>query len=234
MPASVIGLSDYPWDVTPSEAVTIQGRLRGLVETSDRLGSVSSVAGIDVSVRGDRARAAIVLLSFPDLGLLEVSLADGDVTFPYVPGLLAFREAPVILAAYARLRTKPDLLMVDGHGLAHPRRMGIASHLGVVLDRPSLGCAKSRLCGLAAEPAMEAGCWEPLRDGDDVIGAVVRTRTGVRPVYVSIGHRVGLETAVRYVLACCQGRRLPEPTRRAHQAGSLRGPLSESSETRGC
>jgi deoxyribonuclease V len=140
------------------------------------------------------------------------------ITFPYVPGLLAFREGPVVLAALEQVSDPPDVLLFDGQGLAHPRRLGLATHIGVLLDRPSIGCAKSRLCGEHEEPPAERGGWVPLRDGDEVIGGVVRTRAGVRPVYVSVGHRVDLETAVSLVVACCTRYRLPEPTRRAHRA----------------
>ena len=151
--------------------------------------------------------------------MLETALAELPVTFPYVPGLLAFREAPAVLQAWRSLSIVPDLVIFDAHGLAHPRRFGLACHLGLVLDRPSIGCAKSRLCGEAATPAPEAGAWAGLTDGGEVIGAVLRTRPGVRPVYVSTGHRVSLPTAVALVLACCRGHRLPEPTRLAHLAG---------------
>ncbi len=209
----------HPRNVSPEQAIRIQGDLRDQVEREDRLGPVHTVAGIDLGIRNETARAAIVVLCYPDLEVLEISTLDQPVTFPYVPGLLAFREAPAILAAYARLRHQPDLLLFDGQGLAHPRRLGIASHLGLILDKPSIGCAKSRLCG-QHEPVPEiAGSWMPLLDGAETIGAAVRTRTGVRPVYVSTGHRVSLNTSIHYVLTCCRGYRLPEPTRRAHLAG---------------
>lgn len=208
----------HPWNVTPAEAMRLQAELRPRVELEDRLGPVAAVAGIDLGIRGDRARAAIVVLSYPDLAVIETSVVDLPVTFPYVPGLLAFREGPAIVAAYQRLRTQPDLLMFDGHGLAHPRRMGLASHLGLVLDRPSIGCAKSRLCGRHGPVGDEPGAWSPLVDGGETIGAAVRTRAGARPVYVSTGHRVSLATAISYVLACCRGYRLPEPTRQAHRS----------------
>jgi deoxyribonuclease V len=145
------------------------------------------------------------------------------VTFPYVPGLLSFRETPVLLEPLSRVR-KPDLLLVDGQGFAHPRRFGIACHLGLLLDVPAIGCAKSRLCGEHAEPDWAAGSQAPLRDGGQVIGAVLRTRDGVNPIYVSVGHRIGLAEAAEWVLRCCRGLRLPEPTRLAHQAAG--GPAS--------
>jgi deoxyribonuclease V len=210
--------SRHPWNVTPARAVEIQNRLRGRVERRPRLGALRRVAGIDISVKDGRARAAVVVLTFPDLETAEASVVERPCRFPYVPGLLAFREAPSILAAFRRLRTRPDFLLFDGQGIAHPRRFGIAAHLGVLLDLPSIGCAKSRLIGAHAEPGAAAGSWAPLVDGGETIGAALRTREGVKPVYVSIGHRVDLETAVDLVMRCTRGYRLPEPTRRAHRA----------------
>jgi deoxyribonuclease V len=152
------------------------------------------------------------------------------VSFPYVPGLLAFREGPVVLAALAKLQDQPDVLIFDAHGLAHPRRMGLASHLGVLLDRPTVGCAKSRLVGVHEEPDESRGSWTPLTDADEWIGAVVRTRDHVRPVYVSIGHRVDLKTAISLTLGCTSRYRLPEPIRWAHRvAGGKPLPAAKSS-----
>jgi deoxyribonuclease V len=217
----------HPWDVTPAEAMRLQEALAGQVICESRLGQVRTVAGVDVAVQDDVARAAVVVLSYPGLELLEVARAKRRVTFPYIPGLLAFREAPAILAACAELRIEPDLFLFDGHGLAHPRRMGLACHMGLCLDKPTVGCAKSRLCGEHEELPPDVGTWVPLRDGPEVIGAVVRTQRGVRPVYASIGHKVDLETAIRWVLATCRpvgtglrGYRLPEPCRLAHRAAS--------------
>jgi deoxyribonuclease V len=221
----------HPWDVTPAEATRLQEQLRSRVIAENRLRDVRTVAGVDVAAQGDVARAAVVVLSYPELELLEVARAERPVTFPYVPGLLAFREAPAVLAACEALQIEPDLFLFDGHGLAHPRRMGLACHMGLCLDKPALGCAKSRLCGEHEELPLDAGAWVPLRDGPEIIGAVVRTQQGGRPVYVSIGHKVDLETAIRWVLATCRpvgaglrGYRLPEPCRLAHRAAShLRG-----------
>jgi deoxyribonuclease V len=214
MPESV----SHAWLVSPREAVLIQAGLRERVEHVDRLGPIRLVAGVDVGVLGGVARAAVVVLRYPELDRIDVSIADREVEFPYVPGLLAFREAPAVLQAWSRLRSDPDLIIFDGHGMAHPRRMGIACHLGLVLDRPSIGCAKSRLCGQHDEPGAAAGDWAPLTDGDEWIGAAVRTRAGKRPVFVSVGHRVSLATAISLTLTCCRGYRLPEPTRQAHLA----------------
>jgi deoxyribonuclease V len=211
--------------------MAIQDRLRGRVGCWPRLGTVRRVAGIDISVTpgprtaavrrpagGFRARAAVIVLSFPALEVVETSVVEQPCRFPYVPGLLAFREGPSILAAFRKLRTRPDLLLFDGQGIAHPRRFGIAAHLGVLLDLPSIGCAKSRLIGEHAEPGPGRGAWAPLTDGGETIGAALRTREGVKPVYVSIGHRVDLETALDLVMRCARGYRLPEPTRQAHRA----------------
>jgi len=211
----------HTWDLSPREAVALQRDLAGRTERRDRLDPVSLVAGIDVSVRGGLARSAVVVLRLPELDVVEQVLAERPVTFPYVPGLLSFREAPVILDALERLENTPQVLMFDGQGIAHPRRLGIASHLGVVLDHPSIGCAKSRLTGAYTDPAPQRGSRTWLRDGEEVIGAVLRTRDRVKPVFVSIGHRVSLDTAVELVLRCGGGYRLPEPTRRADRAAAI-------------
>jgi deoxyribonuclease V len=212
----------HSWDVTPANARTIQERLRCRVSSRNVRGAVRHVAGVDISVKDGQARAAIVVLTFPELKLVEVSLAEQPATFPYVPGLLSFREIPSILAAADRLRTEPDLLLVDGQGIAHPRRFGLAAHLGVLLDRPTIGCAKSRLIGTFDEPYHEAGCYTDLWDKGELIGAVLRTRSNVNPLYISIGHKIDLPTALDQVLDCCAGYRLPEPTRLAHQAAGGR------------
>lgn len=213
----------HPWDISPAEAIRLQERLRPKVLCENQLVELRSVAGVDVAVRGDTARAAVVVLRYPSLEVLEVARADRPVAFPYIPGLLAFREAPAVLAACAELTVEPDLFLFDGHGLAHPRRLGLASHIGLFLDKPAIGCAKSRLCGEHDALPPEPGAWSPLRDGAETIGAAVRTRHGARPVYVSIGHKVDLGTAVRCVLLLCRGHRLPEPCRLAHLAAGHTG-----------
>lgn len=212
----------HGWDVSAAEAIRLQEQLRDRLILANCVGQVATVAGVDVCVRGELARAAVVVLRYPDLAVVEVATAVAPATFPYIPGLLAFREAPAILAACAQLRCEPDLFIFDGQGRAHPRRMGIACHVGLCLDRPTIGCAKSRLCGEHALLPEAAGAWVPLVDAGETIGAVVRTRSGVKPVYVSAGHRIDLATAVHYVLACCRGYRLPEPCRRAHAAAACR------------
>jgi deoxyribonuclease V len=237
---SVKALRLHGWNVTPEEARNIQIRLRRRVELTDRLGRVRFVAGADLAFRlperrswergTGRAIAGVVVFAFPEMEEVERVCVERKLTFPYVPGLLSFREIPALLAAFARLRNSPDLIFCDGQGIAHPRRFGIASHLGVLLDRPTIGCAKSRLIGESAEPGLKAGAWSPLigpaekKDGEapgrgmgaqEVIGAVLRTRAGVRPIYVSQGHRISLARAVEFTLAACDGYRIPRPTREA-------------------
>jgi deoxyribonuclease V len=206
----------HEWDVGPEQAVAIQKRLRPLVRRENALAfdKIRTIAGVDAAYK-DGAQAAVVLLSFPALQMLEQVTAHRDVVFPYVPGLLSFREAPVALDALAKLSTPPDVLLCDAQGIAHPRRLGLASHLGVYLDRPSIGCAKSRLVGTYDEPGPDIGGRSPLRHRGELVGMVVRTKPRTNPVFVSIGHKVDLETAVAVVLACLRGYRLPEPTRLA-------------------
>ncbi len=191
-----------------------------LVERRDRVGRVRYVAGVDSSFRGDRARAAVVVLDARTLVPVEVRTHEMRVAFPYVPGLLSFREIPALLRPLRKLTIRPDLLLVDGHGIAHPRRFGLASHLGVILDVPTIGCAKSLFIGEHAEPARERGSWTPLVHHRERVGAAVRTQDGIRIVYASIGHRVSLRTAIRWILRTSTRYRLPEPTRVAdHEAG---------------
>ncbi len=210
----------HGWQVSPSEASEIQLKLASLVSRSNELTSPRFIAGVDMSV--DRARGmgrgAVVVLSYPELEIVEVQTVEDSIDFPYVPGLLSFREAPLTLAVCEKLTVTPDLILVDGQGIAHPRRLGLASHLGLFLDIPTIGCAKSRLCGSHAEPGDEPGSYAELLDNGEVIGAVLRTKSGVKPIYVSIGHKVDLETAIYWTLQCCRGYRLPEPTRLAHLA----------------
>ncbi len=208
------------WDVTPEQAAEIQREMSSRVNERAPVGNPRFVAGVDVGFEGKdnkTSRAAVVVLRFPELTPVEYSIARMPVRFPYIPGLLAFREAPVILRALEQIETEPDVIIVDGHGRAHPRQMGIACTLGVLLDRPTIGCAKSILVGNAKEPAERVGAWTRLEYQDRVIGAAVRTRLKVKPIYVSIGHRVSLERSIDIVLNCCRGYRLPETTRYAHR-----------------
>jgi len=216
----------HPWDVSPKEAIAIQRELAAQIVRRGRPAGVRRIAGVDCSVDRPRGRAtgAVVVLSYPDLEVIEVAVAEAPLTFPYVPGLLSFRETPVLREAFRRLAGPIDLLLVDGQGLAHPRRFGIACHLGLLLDVPSIGVAKSRLLGEHSPLGDEAGSRSGLLDGRDVIGGVLRTKTGVKPLYVSIGHRISLREAEAWVLRCCRGYRLPEPARLAHQAAGGRAP----------
>lgn len=208
--------------MTPAQARAIQLDGRGRVIAEDRLGDVRRVAGIDVGFERDGAisRAAVAVLDFPELRLVESAVARLPTSFPYVPGLLSFRETPAVLAALGRLLERPDLLLCDGQGYAHPRRFGLACHLGVLTGLPSIGVAKSRLIGTHGALPEQKGAWVPLLDGDETIGAVLRTRSAVAPLYVSIGHCVSLPTAIRWVLACTTRYRLPETTRHAHRLAS--------------
>jgi deoxyribonuclease V len=212
----------HPWDVAPAEARAIQESLRERVERRDRIGRIRRVAGADVAfeTRRGEAIAGVVLLSYPGWEVLERAAARRPLTFPYVPGLLSFREIPAILEALGRLRESPDVIFCDGQGYAHPRRFGLACHLGVLLDAPTIGCAKSRLLGEHREPGRQAGSWVPLVDQGERIGAVLRTRDAVRPLYISCGHRVSLAHAVRLALEACRPAgqsRVPLPTRLADQ-----------------
>lgn len=212
----------HPWNVSPAEAVALQQRLRNEVITHDELGKVRRVAGVDVGFeeQGRITRAAVVVLSFPDLVMQEQIIARRPTEFPYVPGLLSFREVPAVLEALAQLTELPDLVLCDGHGIAHPRRLGIASHLGVVSGLPTIGVAKSRLVGVHPPLAEEKGAAVELYDRRELVGKVLRTRDHVRPLYISSGHRVSLDTALDYVMRCVTRYRLPEPTRQADKLAS--------------
>jgi len=198
-----------------AEARLLQKKLREQVVANDQLGVVRRVAGVDAHYSDKEIWAAVVVMTFPDLFPLEDALIRLPLTFPYVPGLLSLREAPAILDALTRLSEKPDLLLVDGQGLAHPRRFGLACHVGVLSDTPTIGVAKSCLVGDYQEPATERGAWSPLVDHGETIGAALRSRNGVRPLFVSVGHRISLKTAIELVLRCSTRFRLPEPLRAA-------------------
>ncbi len=207
----------HPWPRTAAEAVALQRELAPRVEREDRLRRVRLVAGTDVGFAEDGAltRAAVVVLELPGLETVDSALAERPTTFPYVPGLLSLREAPALLEALEGLAAPPDLLLCDGQGIAHPRRFGLACHLGLLADLPAVGVAKSRLVGTHDEPGPNRGDWTPLVHRDETVGAVLRTRSGVKPLYVSVGHRVSLGTAIDYVMRCLTRYRLPETTRRA-------------------
>jgi len=219
----------HSWNLSYSRARELQVELSGKVKFTPLEKKLQLVAGLDCafSKDGKRIFAAVVVLRLPQFELVETVGASKKVTFPYIPGLLSFREAPVCLVAVEKLQRQPDLFIIDGQGVAHPRRLGLAAHLGLFLDQPAIGCAKSRLTGIYEEPALDKGAYSLLKDEkgkqsakSEIIGAVVRTRTNVKPVFVSVGHKCLLEDAVRVVLDCSVKYRLPEPTRLAHQAVS--------------
>lgn len=214
----------HAWPLTVEEALPIQQELRKEVITSDQLESVQYVAGVDMGFEDSYSisRAAVAVLSFPDLELKEQAIAKRPTTFPYVPGFLSFREIPAVLDALEKLAIAPDLILCDGQGIAHPRRFGIACHLGVLIDVPTIGVAKSLLVGKHEELPLERGNWQPLIHRRETIGAVLRTRKGVKPVYVSSGHRISLTTAIDYVMRCTPKYRLPETTRWADKLASNR------------
>lgn len=210
------------WPTTVEEAMAVQTQLKSLVITTDQLEPVQYVAGVDVGFKEDYtiSQAAVAVLSFPDLSLQETAIAQRPTTFPYIPGFLSFREIPVILDVLEKLTITPNLIICDGQGIAHPRRFGLACHLGVLIDKPTIGAAKSLLIGKHDELSMEKGSYQPLKYKKEIIGAVVRSRTNVKPLYVSPGHRISLETSIDYVLKCITKYRLPETTRWADKLAS--------------
>jgi deoxyribonuclease V len=215
----------HDWNLDHAHAAELQETLRKrLILTWDRR-EIATVAGLDVHFEGERACAAIVVLSYPELDLVEEATATARLALPYIPGLLAFREGPALVSAWKRLEHTPDLLMFDGQGIAHPRGIGIASHMGLWFERPSIGAAKSRLVGRYHEPGSNRGDSSDLyeeREVGKVIGAVLRTRADVRPLFISSGHLIDLSQSLRFVMSCCTRYRLPEPTRRAHKLASKR------------
>ena len=212
----------HTWPSNVEEAIAIQNQLQPEVITEDQLGEVRYVAGVDMGFEEDYAisRAAVAVLSFPDLQLVEQAIARRPTTFPYIPGFLSFREIPAVLDALEKISTTPNLILCDGQGIAHPRRFGIACHLGVLIDMPTIGVAKSLLVGKHDELPVEKGSWQPLRYRGQTVGAVLRSRTGVKPLYVSPGHLISLPSAIDYVLRCTTKYRLPETTRWADKLAS--------------
>lgn len=215
-------MDPHNWNLTPEEAIALQQKLRAEIITTDQLGPVHTVAGVDVGFEdeGKTTRAAVVVLSFPDLQVQEKAIARRPTSFPYVPGLLSFREIPTVLQALERLTTTPDLLLCDGQGTAHPRRFGIACHLGLWTNLPAIGVGKSLLVGKHVDVPNDRGAWQPLQHKGETIGVALRTRPGTKPLYISPGHRISLPTAIDYVLRCTTKYRLPETTRHAHKLAS--------------
>lgn len=212
----------HSWQISFAQAEQIQRELASQVSRKSEAINPRFIAGVDISAPDSTgiARAAAVILNYPKLEVIEVKTAEDKLNFPYIPGLLSFRETPLVLAACQKLSTYPDLLLVDGQGIAHPRRFGIASHIGLLLDMPTIGCAKSRLCGTHTPVTTKVGAYAELTDNGEIIGAALRTKANVKPIYISIGHRIDLPTAIHWVMECCRGQRLPEPSRLAHLAAS--------------
>jgi len=212
----------HPWDLSCKEAISVQRRLSGQVRQVPLTKPVRIIAGADVSYAKQDAEvyAAVLVFSFPDLAVTDRAVSADSVKFPYVPGLLSFREAPALTKAFRKIRRKPDVIIFDGQGIAHPRGMGLASHMGLILDCPSIGCAKTRLVGIYPPLPTARGSMVLITDQGRIVGGVVRTRERVKPVFVSPGHAITLEESIRLVLGCCRGYRLPEPTRQAHIAAN--------------
>lgn len=210
----------HEWEVSSTRAKEIQLSLAKRVVTENGVIDPRLVAGIDISSPDAHgvARGAVVVLSYPELSIVEIEIAQGKITMPYIPGLLSFRESPLILDACEKLSNIPNLVLIDGQGIAHPRRLGLASHVGLFLGLPTIGCAKSILCGQHPPLAEEVGSHAELLDNGEIIGAALRTKSRVRPIYVSVGHKIDLASALQWVINCCRGYRLPEPTRLAHLA----------------
>ena len=211
----------HSWHVSTAQALKIQQELAVRISKRSTVATPRFIAGVDISAgrRGqETATGSVVVLRYPELEVTEIQIAHGKLTFPYIPGLLSFRESPLLLEACQKLTICPDLILVDGQGIAHPRRLGLASHLGLLLNTPTIGCAKSLLCGNHEVPGPEPGRYSEINYKGNIIGTALRTKLKVKPVYVSVGHKIDLETAMQWVINCCRGYRLPEPTRMAHLA----------------
>lgn len=210
----------HQWDITPQEAVQLQKEMVTQVihDQPLALSSVNYIGGVDVSVKEGVSQAAVVVLSYPDLELIEAVTAAMPTPFPYVPGLLSFREGPALVEAFEKLQTVPDVFIFDGMGRIHPRRIGIASHMGLWLGKPTIGCGKTHLIGTYERPGEAKGEYSDLSDKGEVLGVVLRTRKGAKPVYISPGHLMDIDSAIEITLACTPKYRLPEPIRQAHRA----------------
>ncbi|MGG4552267.1 deoxyribonuclease V [Paenibacillus humicus] len=209
----------HSWKLTEEEAVQLQQELARQVIAEDHLADVQYVAGVDVaySKRSDKLIAAVVILEAESLRVAESIVVEDHVQFPYIPGLFSFRELPPVIKAFQQLNTPPQLIVCDGQGLAHPRRFGLASHLGVLFDLPTIGCGKTRLLGDFEEPGLDRGAMSSLIDQGEVIGSVLRTQDGIKPIFVSVGHKISLVTACDWILKLAPHYRLPETTRQADQ-----------------
>ena len=199
----------HPWNLSPQEAIKLQ---------KEDFSEVKRIAGADISFsqKTSRAYAAVIIFSFPELKIVEEEYTIGNLSFPYIPGLLTFREGPLLIEVFKKIKIEPDVIIFDGQGIAHPKKLGLATHMGILLNKPAIGCAKSRLIGTYQEPKREKNSYSLLKDDGEVIGAVLRTREDVSPVFVSPGHKIDLKGSIKIVLKCLRGYRLPEPTRQAH------------------
>jgi len=215
----------HSWKVDKDEAIEIQNRLRSKLILKKAFSKLDTIGGADVSYSKEKdiLCGAIAVFSYPELKLIDSTALRGRISFPYIPGLLAFREGPILLKAFEKLRIKPDLMIFEGHGIAHPRGFGLASHLGLWLDIPSIGCAKNPLVREFQSPTLFRGSVEWVSMGDRRVGAILRTKERVKPVFVSPGHRIDLETSIQIILAACRGYRMPEPLRKAHQLSQAVG-----------
>lgn len=208
----------HPWKVSPEEAIKIQNEMKNLVKIESLSAQIRYIAGADVSFdKGSNiAYVGIVVFKFPEFKEVERSLSITEVTFPYIPGLLSFRESPALIKSWEKIKIIPDVVVIDGQGIAHPRRFGIASHFGVLIDKPTIGCAKSLLVGRYKEPDQKAGSYSYLYDSGEIVGVALRTRDYAQPVFVSIGHKITLDESIKIIMQSIRGYRIPEPTRRAH------------------
>ena len=209
-------LNLHSWEVSPQEAIKIQKDLKSNISLKKSFSKIDKIAGADVSYYQNKMIAGVIIFEFPNLKIIERQFFVSPVNFPYIPGLLTFREGPSLLAAFKKIKNEPDIILFDGQGIAHPRRMGIATHLGLFLGKPTIGCAKSRLSGKYTSVGEKKGDYAPLKEGEEVLGAVLRTRKGVKPIFVSPGHKIDLPNSTEIVLKCTEKYRLPIPVREAH------------------
>ncbi len=208
----------HPWNLSLQEAIKLQEELKKKIVLKKGFSEIKRIAGADISFskKSNRAYAGVIVFSFPELEILEEQHAIGSSIFPYIPGLLTFREGPLLSEAFKKIKTEPDVIIFDGQGIAHPKRLGLATHMGILLDKPTIGCAKSKLIGTYQEPEKEKGSYSFLKDEGEVIGAVLRTEKNTSCIFVSPGHKIDLESSIEIVLGCLRGRKIPEPTRQAH------------------
>lgn len=209
-------LNLHSWEVSPQEAIKIQKDLKSNLSLKKSFNKIDKIAGVDVSYYQNKMIAGVIIFKFPNLKIIERQSFVASINFPYIPGLLTFREGPSILSAFKKIKNEPDIILFDGQGIAHPRRMGIATHLGLFLNRPTIGCAKSRLSGKYTSVGEQKGDYTPLKEGEEVLGVVLRTRKGVKPIFLSPGHKIDLPNSIEIVLKCIVKYRLPLPVREAH------------------